>query len=132
MGKNVAAGLMDVIEAIGPKNIITITTDNASNMKKAWKEIQAVYPLMICIGYSSHMTNLLLKDIIVIPKLANCFEAAKTVIKYFRTHAVPAAVLKNHQFTKYNKRLALLLPGNTRWQGTTDSLKSLLHSKVAL
>jgi len=78
---------MDVIEAIRPNNIVAIITDNIVNMKKAWEEIQAIYPEVICLGCGSHMTNFLLKNIVAIPELSNCFKTTLTIITYFRTHA---------------------------------------------
>jgi Protein of unknown function (DUF 659) len=35
-GEYIADGLNKVITEIGPKDIIAVTTDNASNMKSSW------------------------------------------------------------------------------------------------
>jgi hypothetical protein len=35
----IADGLNETIKDISPKNIVTITTDNAGNMKKSWKGV---------------------------------------------------------------------------------------------
>jgi len=43
-GQYIADGLNETIKDIGPKNIVAITTDNASNIKKSWKGVQKSTP----------------------------------------------------------------------------------------
>jgi len=61
--------LNETIKDIGPKNIVAITTDNAGNIKKSWKGVQKEYPEILCLGCGSHITNLLVEDIMKVPKL---------------------------------------------------------------
>ena len=39
IGEYIADGLNETIKEVGPRNIVVITTDNASNMKSSWKGV---------------------------------------------------------------------------------------------
>jgi hypothetical protein len=47
-------------QSINQSNIIALTTDNAANMKVAWREVKKEYPSVITLGCGSHMISLLL------------------------------------------------------------------------
>ena len=81
-GIYIADGLKETIGELGSQNLCAITTDNASNMKSSWNEIQIKYPLINCIGCRAHMTNLLVNDIMAIPAINEAFSAIKEVNKY--------------------------------------------------
>ena len=60
----IATEISRVIESLGVEKVGSVITDNASNMKAAWRILQAKYPHIITIGCCSHGTNLLLKDVL--------------------------------------------------------------------
>ena len=39
-GEYIADGLIEIISKIGSQNIIAVTTDNVSNMKSSWQDVQ--------------------------------------------------------------------------------------------
>ena len=55
--------LSEQMEKVGSAKIVAVTTDNAKNMKAAWKLLEAKYPWIICFGCQSHSIDLAAKDI---------------------------------------------------------------------
>jgi hypothetical protein len=78
-GEYIVDSLNETIKEVGPRNIVAVTTNNASNIKSSWKGVQKEYPEILCLGYSSYITNLLVKDIIKVPTLYKHFEVIKEV-----------------------------------------------------
>ena len=60
-----------------------VVTNNASNMKKAWRLIEK-YPTIICYGYAAHGLNLSFCDMIKLETCKNIIKRAKGVIEEFR------------------------------------------------
>eukprot|EP00644_Phytophthora_capsici_P014742 jgi/Phyca11/49573/gw1.53.317.1 len=48
---------------VGEGKVTAVVTDNASNMKKAWKLVRKNRVGMVCTGCSAHGMNLLMKDL---------------------------------------------------------------------
>jgi Protein of unknown function (DUF 659)/hAT family C-terminal dimerisation region len=128
-GEYIADGLKETIEELGPLNLCAITTDNASYMKSSWNEVQYEYPLIDCIGCGSHMTNLLVEDIMGIPAIHEAFNNIKEVNKYWKESTVRWGLLQYTARKNQKKAKALQLPGKTRWQGKLLTCKSSLANK---
>jgi hypothetical protein len=128
-GMYIADGLKETIEELGPQNICAVTTDNASNMKFSWDEVQDKYPLIDCIGCGAHMTNLLVEDIMEIPAIHEAFNTVKEVNKYWKESTVRWGLLQYTAEKDGKKAKALQLPGKTRWQGKLLTCKSSLDNK---
>ncbi|XP_072054248.1 uncharacterized protein [Arachis hypogaea] len=64
----------DVIEWVGPSNIVHVVTDNATNYVSAGKLIHEKYLNIFWSLCASHCINLILKDIASISHIADCFE----------------------------------------------------------
>jgi hypothetical protein len=58
---------------------VVVTTNNASNMKSLWKDVQKEYPEILCLSYGSYIINLLIKDIIKVPMLYKYFKVVEEV-----------------------------------------------------
>ena len=69
--------LKSVIEDIGPSKFAAIITDNASAMRAAWRLLKGDYPKLICLGCSSHIGNLLVKDILKLEWIEQSMEKQK-------------------------------------------------------
>ena len=128
-GTYIADGLKETIEELGPQNLCAVTTDNASNMKSSWNEVQDKYPLIDCIGCGAHMTNLLVEDIMEIPAIHEAFNAVKEVNKYWKESTVRWGLLQYTAEKNEKRTKALQLPGKTRWQGKLLTCKSSLDNK---
>ena len=66
--------------------VFGIVTDNASNMKKAWRLIEEKYPTITCDGCAAHGLNLIFCDMVKLETCKNLIKRAKGVIKT-QTHA---------------------------------------------
>ncbi|XP_072094164.1 uncharacterized protein [Arachis hypogaea] len=68
----------DVIEWVGPSNIVHVVTDNAANYVSARKLIHEKYPNIFLSFCAAHYINLILKDIASIPHIANLASVLST------------------------------------------------------
>src|SRR2546421_10319214 len=86
------------------------------------------YPEIIFLGYITHSLNLLIGDIMKIPWADDIMKNGKKIVRYFKSHQVPAAILKRHQLSNYNKQISLKL----RWGSSAICLKSLQVNQLAI
>ncbi|PKB92587.1 hypothetical protein RhiirA5_444124, partial [Rhizophagus irregularis] len=56
----------------------------------------------------------------------------KTIVKYFKSHQVPSAILKRYQNSNYDKKISLKLPVKTRWRSSAICLNSLQLNQLAI
>ncbi|CAB4422917.1 unnamed protein product [Rhizophagus irregularis] len=81
-----------MIEA-GINKFIAVITDNANNMKAAWRILKEKYPNKIFLGYWAHGINLWVKNIIKHNWANEILNMAKKLSLYFRNHQIPLAAL---------------------------------------
>ena len=112
--------------------ISAVITDNASTMTAAWRILKQEYKHIIFMGCIAHGLNLLVGDIMQLNWAMKIFSNAKKIVKFFKKHTIPGAILKRHQTTIYNKKIGLKLPVKTRWGSAAICMESLLESKLAL
>ena len=62
-GEFLAEEILKVVEKIGPKKIIALVTDNASNCVKAREIVSSQYPNIMNLRCIAHFVNLITKDI---------------------------------------------------------------------
>ena len=101
-----------------------LVTDNASNMKKAWRFIEEKYPTIICYECATHGLNLIFFDMIKLETCKNIIKRAKGVIKKFRHKHMLVDMLKTLQKAE-NVNCTLKLPVKTRWASIVASLESV-------
>jgi len=63
-------------------------------MKKAWKLLAIKYPEVVFFGCVAHSLNLLIGDIMKLPWADSTIKDGKKIVKYFKSHQIPAAILK--------------------------------------
>ena len=76
-------------EEVGAEKIIALVTDNATNMRSAWGLIKEEHPHIICFGCGAHGLNLLLKDFMTLPSLANFLKSATKIVRYVNVFKGP-------------------------------------------
>ena len=133
-GEYIATEILRVIEEIKSecgKMVFGVVTDNASNMKKAWRLIEAKYPAIICYGCAAHGLNLIFCDMIKLETCKNIAKRATVVIKEFRHKHMLVDMLKAMQKAE-NVNCTFMLPVNTRWASMVTSLESVEKNKVVL
>ncbi|XP_011858393.1 PREDICTED: zinc finger BED domain-containing protein 1-like [Vollenhovia emeryi] len=114
--------LIKVIDTIGPEKTTAVITDNAKNMKKAWRLIKRKYDHIFTIGCIAHGLNLLMKDIMKLESLKELKENAKSIVKVFNHKHVVHNVFNSKQ--EHNAP-SLKLPNNTRFSGDVLLFNSL-------
>ena len=93
-GKYIADELNEIISEINSQNIVALTTDNAGNMKSSWQDVQQQYSEILYLGCSSHMTNLLVEDIMKLPVLHDHFKIVKEINWYWKNSFVLFGLLQ--------------------------------------
>ena len=71
--------LIKIISEIDAQNIVAVITDNVRNMKSSWQNVQQQYSDILCLDCSSHMTNLLVENIMKLLMLQDHFEIVKKI-----------------------------------------------------
>lgn len=127
----VESGISDMIDSLGgQKAVVAVVTDSASNMKKAWPELQSRYAGLLTLGCASHQVNLLVGDILRVSTLATTLSQALRVIKYFKSSPARTNELNKAAKAVQETRVALKLPAATRWQGKYEAVTSLIRNKL--
>ncbi|XP_065315124.1 uncharacterized protein LOC135924008 [Gordionus sp. m RMFG-2023] len=130
-GEYIASELIKVIEEIGCQKFISLVTDNAKNMKKAWSLVKAKYNYIECFGCAAHGLNLLIKDLCQIPFIEKIIKKTKQIIKYMKFYGILLATFKERQILKgYKSSLKIRSP--TRWGGFVIMLQSVVKNKEVL
>ena len=130
-GKYIATEILKVIEELESecgKMVFGVVTDNASNMKKAWRLIEEKYPTIICYGCAAHGLNLIFCDMIKLETCKNIIKRAKGVIKEFRHKHLLGDMLEAIQKAE-NVNCTLKLPVKTRWAFMFTSIESVKKTK---
>ncbi|CAB5295631.1 unnamed protein product [Rhizophagus irregularis] len=112
--ENIAKDIKDIMIEAGINKFVAVITDNANNMKAAWRILKEKYPNKIFLGCWTHGINLWVKDIIKHNWANEILNMAKKLSLYFRNHQIPLAALRRIQKDKYRKEIGLNLPVETR------------------
>ena len=112
--ENIAEGLETTMKEAGINKFNAVITDNAPNMKAAWKILKQKYSKKVFLGCWAHGIHLWMKDIISIEWIKDIIEKGKKLSIYYRNHQVILAALRRLQKEKYGKEIALVLPCDTR------------------
>lgn len=125
MGKE----FLRVIERFGPYKFAGLVSDNAANMKAAWKLVEDRYPHISTYGCLAHGLNLLLQDVLKIDDIDEVMDSAKQVVKSIRNSHILKAILSEKQGSN---KISLKLPNATRWLSTENCLNSLIVNQQFL
>jgi hypothetical protein len=109
-GEYIAKILSTEIESVGASKVQAVVTDNASNMKLAWKLLKDKYPHLVTFGCLAHDLNLLAKDINNTESIKNVIGICKIIINFSSNHHVANQPLKKIQKEKDGKESVLSLP----------------------
>ncbi|XP_022025633.1 uncharacterized protein LOC110926187 [Helianthus annuus] len=81
-GKNMFKLFDRLIQEVGPKDIIQLVTDSASNNVAAGKLVEEKYPHIYWTPCAAHCIDLMFEDIFKLPDLKGCLERAIAVNTY--------------------------------------------------
>ena len=116
-GEYIAERALEVIQEVKRecgKMTVAVVTDNAGNMKKAWKLLARKHPELTCYGCAAHSLNLVFSDLLQLVTLKQVKNQAKTIVKEFKSKNMLVDSLKNMQQLE-NVNTTLNLPVKTTW-----------------
>ena len=133
-GEYIAEKVSEIIQEVKQecgKMTVAVVTDNASNMKKAWKLVARKHPELTCYGCAAHSLNLVFSDLLQLMTLKQVKNQAKTIAKDFKFKHMLVDLLKNmQQLENVNTTLKLLV--KTRWESVLTCLESVQQNKLVL
>ncbi|XP_047035471.1 uncharacterized protein LOC124641447 [Helicoverpa zea] len=122
-----------VINEIGQQKVFGLVTDNAANMKAAWKILEAKYPRtnLFTYGCLAHSLQLMFTDIKTLPTLKTFTANAKACIKAIKnSHKLNSAFIEKQSTT--GLQISLKLPVKTRWGSLVSCFESLKENKQTI
>ncbi|EGZ25984.1 hypothetical protein PHYSODRAFT_484496 [Phytophthora sojae] len=117
---------------IGSGKVTSVVTDNAANMKKAWRLVRKQRVGLVCTGYTTHGMNLLMKDIFNLDFFKDVLDRAKQLVRFFKDHRGLWSRFRDLQKAlrkKGEKRRRLSLPVPTRWYTHEKCVANVFHNK---
>lgn len=119
-----------VIDEIGPQKVFGVVTDNAANMKAAWKLIETKYANtnVFTYGCLAHSLQLIFTDMKTLSTLKTLIANATACVKAIRnSHKLNTAFIEKQLTT--GDKISLKLPVKTRWGSLVSCLESLKQNK---
>ncbi|XP_057444664.1 uncharacterized protein LOC130736909 [Lotus japonicus] len=117
----------EVIEWVGPQNVVHVVTDNAANYVAAGKLLHQKYENIFWTPCAAHCINLILKDIGSLPHIADLASKASKVTIFIYNHMIFLYWLRKRSSWK-----EIVRPGVTRFATTFITLKSISDHKSDL
>lgn len=110
----------EVIDWVGPENVVHVVTDNAANYVAAGRLLHEKYNTIFWSPCAAHCLNLLLKDIGSLPHIMDLASKASKVTKFIYNHMVFLSWLRKRDGWK-----EIVRPGVTRFATTFITLKNI-------
>ncbi|KAM0857105.1 hypothetical protein ACQ4PT_048695 [Festuca glaucescens] len=123
----VAKLLGEQIEAIGPKNVVQVVSDNGSNYKAAGRILMERYPTMYWTPCAAHCLDLMLEDIGKIKEFSDCIAKAKRTTRFIYAHTQILDLMRS-----LNGKKDLVRPGATRFATSFLTLTSMWSQRQTL
>ncbi|KAG3008510.1 hypothetical protein PC128_g18495 [Phytophthora cactorum] len=134
MASEISRIIAEVEAVAGIGKAVSVVSDNAPNMKKAGRLVEARHPNVVFSGCSAHAINLLLKDILRIDLFADVLKKAVKVVTFIRARNIllDRVRAKRRQLPRVAKAGELAVPVSTRWYAQDKSIKSVIRNKSLL
>ncbi|KAK9064821.1 hypothetical protein SSX86_016203 [Deinandra increscens subsp. villosa] len=114
----------EIVEMVGPKNVVQIITDNVANYKHAGELLCDRYPSMTWSPCAAHCLNLVMKDVSELENVKSLITLASRVTVFIYNHKWPLNWLRQRPgWTE------IIRPGSTRFGTSFIALKSLVDHK---
>jgi hypothetical protein len=135
-GEYIANQIMAVIDEVdallGRKIVRAVVTDNAANMKNAWRKLEGSNRGLICNGCATHVMNLLMKDVFKLEYFDWVLARAKTLTTFIKQRHALLDRFRNMQKSlkgRGERRRALSLPVSTRWYTCEACIRSVVDNR---
>nr|XP_043629847.1 uncharacterized protein LOC122601143 [Erigeron canadensis] len=117
----------EIVEFVGPQNVVHLVTDNAANYKAAGRLLSERYPSICWSPCAAHCINMILKDVSGMPHVSNLITLASRVTVFIYNHKWPLNWLRNREGWS-----EIIRPGATRFGTSFIALKSLYDHRSDL
>ena len=87
----------DVVNHVGPENVVHFVTDNASNMVAAGRRLQDEFPSIYWSPCAAHCVNLILSDFGKEHLVKNTVAHASIITKYVYNHCFPLYLMRKYK-----------------------------------
>ncbi|XP_071735719.1 uncharacterized protein [Rutidosis leptorrhynchoides] len=115
------------IQKVGPKNVVQVVTDNASNNIGAAKLLREKRPTIFWTSCGAHTINLMLEGIGKEQRYKSILDKARKITVFIYSHHRTLALMR-----QYTKKRDIVRPGVTRFASSFLTLQSLLDKKGQL
>lgn len=128
--------LKDIINEVGPQKVFAVVTDDSSEMKAAWAEVEEAFPHISAIGCTACGVRRLFDDMLAQPSMKTLCRRAEQVVRYVSERKTLSDTFRRWQTTKIrlhtDNGTTLVLPSNTDWTGVVNMYNSLLEGQNSL
>jgi hypothetical protein len=115
----------DVVNHVGPQNVVHFVTDNASNMVAAGRRLEDKFPSIYWSPCAAHCLNLILSDFGKEDLVKSTIAHASVITKYVYNHCFPLYLMR-----KYTKGHEILRPAQTRFATNFIALKAYISTRL--
>ncbi|XP_074378716.1 uncharacterized protein LOC141720265 [Apium graveolens] len=113
------------VEMIGPKNIVQVVMDSASNNKVVGRMLMIRYPHLFWTPCGAHYINLILEDISSIQRLNKCIKKAMHLNSFIYKKPTMVNLLREH-----TSQMELLRPTKTQFATSFLTLSRINKQKI--
>ncbi|XP_012844773.1 PREDICTED: uncharacterized protein LOC105964816 [Erythranthe guttata] len=110
----------DIVEWVGPRNVVHMVTDNGANYKAAGSRLMEKYQFIFWSPCAAHCVNLIFKDVGDMPTVQSLAVLASKVTVFVYNHKFALNWLRNRKRWR-----EIIRPGTTRFATTFIALQSL-------
>ncbi|CAA7038795.1 unnamed protein product [Microthlaspi erraticum] len=114
----------EVVDMIGPQNVVHMVTDSAPNYKAAGGRLTERYPTIYCSPCAAHCINLILEDVGELPLVKKLTSYASKITIFVNTHKHILNWLRNRPGWR-----EIIRPAETRFATSFIALQSLYAHK---
>ncbi|XP_065315317.1 uncharacterized protein LOC135924197 [Gordionus sp. m RMFG-2023] len=95
----IAQEFQNVIHELNPVKVYSLVTDNAANMKAAWRILksESIYNHIQCYGCAAHTLQLFFHDFKRLDVFSDHISIIKKIVKFFKNKHIPAAVFSRNK-----------------------------------
>ena len=115
--------ISQVIDFVGPENVVQVVTDNASNYVAAGRDLCDKYPKIYWTPCAAHCIDLMFEDFSkLIFDVKDVVNDARIITRFVYNHLAVLQLLK-----KFNNGREIIRPGATRFATNFLTLQSILE-----
>ncbi|CAA7045305.1 unnamed protein product [Microthlaspi erraticum] len=116
-----------MVDVVGAEKVVQVITDSAENNLAAAKMLKEKRPGIFWSCCAAHTLNLMLEDIVKLPKISEYIDKAKALTMFIYAHEETLDMMRD-----YTKERDVVRPGVTRFATTFLTLQSLLEKEQHL